>query len=71
MPLWLLDEPSLGLDAAALDRLGTILDRHRAAGGMVIAATHVGLPLPGAAGLMLPGAAGLMLPGAAGLAPGP
>jgi heme exporter protein A len=44
-PLWLLDEPSVGLDAASLERLGTLLRRHRAAGGMVVAATHVPLPL--------------------------
>ena len=47
-PLWLLDEPTLGLDDAAVDQLGLLLARHRAAGGMVVAATHVGLPLPGA-----------------------
>ena len=52
-PLWLLDEPSLGLDTAALDRLGQVLASHRAEGGMVIATTHVGLPLPGAATLSL------------------
>ncbi len=52
-PLWLLDEPSLGLDAAAQDRLGAVLAAHRAAGGMVVAATHVGLPLPDAAHLAL------------------
>ncbi|WP_419728080.1 heme ABC exporter ATP-binding protein CcmA [Lichenicola sp.] len=46
VPLWLLDEPSLGLDDAALDRLGTVLASHRAHGGMVIATTHVGLPMP-------------------------
>ena len=47
-PLWLLDEPSLGLDAAALDRLGLALAAHRASGGMVVATTHVDLPLPDA-----------------------
>lgn len=52
-PLWLLDEPTLGLDSAALDRLGLVLAAHRAAGGMVIAATHVGLPLPEAGTLAL------------------
>ncbi len=52
-PLWLLDEPSLGLDDASLDRLGTVLARHRDAGGLVIATTHVGLPLPGAVTLRL------------------
>ena len=51
--LWLLDEPSLGLDAAALDRLAVVLASHRAQGGLVVAATHVDLPLPGAVHLML------------------
>ena len=52
-PLWLLDEPSLGLDRAAIERLGALLATHRAGGGMVVAATHVALPLPGAAELRL------------------
>ncbi len=45
-PLWLLDEPTVGLDAASVALLGTLLARHRAAGGMVLAATHLPLPLP-------------------------
>jgi heme exporter protein A len=52
-PLWLLDEPSLGLDDASLGRLGAVLAAHRAGGGMVIATTHVGLPLPDAVTLRL------------------
>ena len=44
-PLWLLDEPTVGLDAAAVARLGPHLARHRAAGGMVVVATHLPLPL--------------------------
>jgi heme exporter protein A len=51
--LWLLDEPTLGLDAQAVDELASLLARHREAGGMVVAATHVGLPLPDAATLRL------------------
>ena len=51
--LWLLDEPTLGLDVASLDRLGTLLAAHRAQGGMVVAATHLDLPLPGADTLRL------------------
>ncbi|MEA2742057.1 MAG: heme exporter protein [Acetobacteraceae bacterium] len=47
-PLWLLDEPTLGLDTASIDRFGSLLERHRASGGMVVAATHVPLPLPNA-----------------------
>jgi len=41
--LWLLDEPTVGLDAASLQSLVTVMDRHLAAGGMIIAATHVPL----------------------------
>jgi heme exporter protein A len=52
-PLWLLDEPTLGLDHASLGKLGALLARHRDAGGMVVAATHLDLPLPGAAELRL------------------
>jgi heme exporter protein A len=52
-PLWLLDEPTVGLDTAAIDRFGAALAAHRAAGGVVVAATHVDLPLPDAATLTL------------------
>jgi heme exporter protein A len=52
-PLWLLDEPTLGLDDPAVERLGTLLARHRAAGGLIVAATHVALPLPMAETLRL------------------
>ena len=52
-PLWLLDEPSVGLDSAAVERFALMLAAHRQAGGVVVAATHVELPLPGAASLAL------------------
>jgi len=39
-PLWLLDEPGVGLDAANRNRLETAIDRHREDGGMAIIATH-------------------------------
>jgi heme exporter protein A len=52
-PLWLLDEPSVGLDAASVETLTPLFARHRAAGGMVIAATHLPLPLPDARELRL------------------
>lgn len=45
VPLWLLDEPSVGLDAASVARLGPLFAAHRAAGGVVLAATHLALPL--------------------------
>ncbi len=47
-PIWLLDEPTLGLDVASVARLGEVLAGHRAGGGVVVAATHLALPLPGA-----------------------
>lgn len=43
--LWLLDEPTLGLDADAVARLADLIDTHRSQGGMVIVATHGGLDL--------------------------
>lgn len=55
-PLWLLDEPSLGLDVRSVEQLGTIIARHRAEGGMVLATTHVPLPLENPRHLALPGA---------------
>jgi heme exporter protein A len=51
--LWLLDEPTLGLDTASVERLGNMLGAHRARGGLVVAATHLTLPLPDAADLRL------------------
>lgn len=44
-PLWLLDEPTVGLDAWSLGLLGNILAQHRRRGGLVVAATHTPLPL--------------------------
>jgi heme exporter protein A len=52
-PLWLLDEPTTSLDVASVAQLGTLAATHRAAGGLVIAATHLDLPLPGATELSL------------------
>jgi heme exporter protein A len=52
-PLWLLDEPTLGVDAASVAAFGEVLARHRAAGGVVLAATHLPLPLPDAAEVRL------------------
>jgi heme exporter protein A len=52
-PLWLLDEPTVGLDTASVERLGLLLAAHRQAGGAVLAATHLPLPLPGAGELRL------------------
>jgi heme exporter protein A len=44
--VWLLDEPTLGLDDASVGRLGAMLAAHRGQGGIVVAATHLTLPLP-------------------------
>jgi heme exporter protein A len=53
VPLWLLDEPTLGLDAASVGRFGGMVATHRNAGGMVVAATHLPLPMAEAAELAL------------------
>jgi heme exporter protein A len=39
-PLWLLDEPTNGLDAAGVRLLEDCIGAHREAGGIVVAATH-------------------------------
>ena len=41
--LWLLDEPTVGLDTASLARLVTVMSAQLDRGGMIIAATHVPL----------------------------
>ena len=51
--LWLLDEPTAGLDAASTAALGEVLEAHRAEGGLVVVASHVDLGLGGAAALDL------------------
>lgn len=38
--LWLLDEPTTGLDARSQERLAAAIGAHLAAGGLAIAATH-------------------------------
>jgi heme exporter protein A len=52
-PLWLLDEPTVGLDAASIAALEAALAAHRAGGGIVVAATHAPFLLPDAATLDL------------------
>ncbi len=44
-PLWLLDEPTVSLDAASSDALIRVIRDHLAAGGLAIAATHTPLDL--------------------------
>ena len=52
-PLWLLDEPSTGLDADSRARLERLIESHRATGGAVVAATHGGLAMADAVALDL------------------
>jgi heme exporter protein A len=41
--LWLLDEPTVGLDAASIINLRSVIKKHLSEGGMVVAATHADL----------------------------
>ena len=47
-PLWLLDEPTVTLDANAAARVDAMIAAHRAGGGMAIVATHGEIALDGA-----------------------
>ncbi|ESZ40567.1 heme ABC exporter ATP-binding protein CcmA [Mesorhizobium sp. L2C066B000] len=47
-PLWLLDEPTAGLDKASEARFAGLMTRHCAEGGIIVAATHLPLGLDGA-----------------------
>jgi heme exporter protein A len=42
-PLWLLDEPTIALDAASVDAVRALIAEHRAEGGMAVIATNVDL----------------------------
>jgi heme exporter protein A len=44
-PIWLLDEPTVSLDAASTELLARLIQAHLAGGGLVIAATHLPLGL--------------------------
>lgn len=52
-PVWLLDEPTVSLDAAAAALLADVIADHLRAGGLAVAATHVELGLPEARELRL------------------
>lgn len=56
-PLWLLDEPTAALDAAAAALVAEIIDEHAAGGGIAVVATHAPIPLARARMLELGGAA--------------
>lgn len=55
-PLWLLDEPTVSLDASAVATLAAIVSEHLAGGGLVVAATHIPLGVADARELRLGGA---------------
>ncbi|WP_313027531.1 heme ABC exporter ATP-binding protein CcmA [Brucella sp.] len=46
-PLWIVDEPTAGLDKASEARFAELMRDHMGEGGMVIAATHIPLGLEG------------------------
>jgi len=52
-PIWLLDEPTTALDAAAQARFGLIMRDHLAGGGLILAATHAPIGLDDAPRLTL------------------
>lgn len=52
-PVWLLDEPTAGLDKASEERFAGLMREHLADGGIVVAATHLPLGLEGAKALRM------------------
>lgn len=52
-PLWVLDEPTVSLDAESVSLFAGVLRRHLAEGGAALIATHIDLNLPEAAVLDL------------------
>ncbi|MEQ1943785.1 heme ABC exporter ATP-binding protein CcmA [Mesorhizobium sp. VNQ89] len=52
-PIWLLDEPTAGLDAASERQFSTLMQSHLARGGLILAATHLPLGLAGSKELRL------------------
>jgi heme exporter protein A len=55
-PIWLLDEPSVGLDAASIILLQDQIKKHLTTGGIVIAATHTDLGIAATRHINLGGA---------------
>ena len=58
-PVWILDEPTAALDAAAEDMFAGLVTAHLAHGGIAIAATHQPLGLEGVQELRMTGFAGV------------
>jgi len=56
-PVWLLDEPANGLDDMSVRTLETLIAGHRAAGGIVLIATHLPIDVPEAQSIALGDAA--------------
>ncbi|MBO6717508.1 MAG: heme ABC exporter ATP-binding protein CcmA [Rhizobiaceae bacterium] len=56
-PLWLLDEPTAGLDAASERQFAALMEAHLEDGGMILAATHLPLGIEGAGELRMGGGA--------------
>lgn len=54
-PIWLLDEPGVGLDAESRGRLEQAIDQHRSEGGLAILATHGDVRVEGTRVLELSG----------------
>ncbi|MDR3517117.1 MAG: heme ABC exporter ATP-binding protein CcmA [Azospirillaceae bacterium] len=52
-PLWLLDEPTVALDRAAVVLLESAIAEHRAGGGVVVVSTHAQLVIPDAGQLQI------------------
>lgn len=58
-PVWILDEPTAALDAAAEEMFAGLVTAHLARGGIAIAATHQPLGLEGVQELRMTGFAGV------------
>ena len=54
-PLWLLDEPTVSLDAASAGLVSKLIRDHAAAGGMALIATHIDIGLGPVPILEMPG----------------
>lgn len=53
VPLWLLDEPLSGLDAAAIEQVTALIGDHVGGGGSALIASHQVLAIPGLRSLAL------------------